>query len=312
MEYRVNGAVRAGNTVTIVATPAAGVKLTAAEGWTLAEDGTASFDVALEDVPCETPLVAVAPIAPAVTQAVCDIATGETSAPLVTVAETEGVSYEVIGEVAAGKTVTVVATPAAGMTLAEAEGWELNANGTASFVVTLAEIECEQPVAPVAPVAPVVTQAVCDVETGSLTAPLVTVAETEGVSYEVIGEVAAGKTVTVVATPAAGMTLAEAEGWELNANGTASFVVTLAEVECLPVGPGPEPKPEPKPEPEPEPKPEPKPEQPQPGQPQPEQPAGGLAVTGGVGQAPLWAAGLTLLIVGGLLVARRRQGTNQG
>jgi len=53
--YRTVGEVKAGETVKVVAEPAKGFKLAAAEGWTVNEDGTASFEVVFETVDCVKP-----------------------------------------------------------------------------------------------------------------------------------------------------------------------------------------------------------------------------------------------------------------
>ncbi|WP_461635360.1 InlB B-repeat-containing protein, partial [Glutamicibacter soli] len=236
--YTVDGEVKAGNTVTVTATAEDGYKLAEAKGWTLNDDGTATIDIVLGTPDCQTPPVEdkeAAPVAPTVEQATCN-ADGTVTDPTVGVAETEGVAYTVDGEVKAGYTVTVTATAKDGYKLSEAKGWTLNDDGTATIELGLESPDCET-LPPVedketAPVAPVVEQATCNAD-GTVTDPTVEVAETEGVAYTVNGEVKAGNTVTVTATPKDGFTLTETKGWTLNEDGTATFTVTFEEaVQC--------------------------------------------------------------------------------
>lgn len=63
------------------------------------------------------------------------------------------------------------------------------------------DITCEPPVTPsvkVAPVTPTVTQALCEATTGKVTDPIIALAETAGITYKLVGEIAAGKTVTEI------------------------------------------------------------------------------------------------------------------
>ncbi|TQL44329.1 hypothetical protein FB468_2386 [Leucobacter komagatae] len=225
--YSVGGDVTAGSTVTVTATANKGYALTAAEGWTISDDKrTATYTVELKDVACDQP---VTPVAPTVTQAVCT-EDGSATAPTVTVAETAGVTYSVAGDVKAGSTATITATAEEGSSLKPAEGWTVSEDKkTATFVVELKDVACDQPVAPVAPT---VTQAVCT-EDGSATAPTVTVAETAGVTYRIDGDVKAGSTATITATTEEGSFLKPAEGWTVSEDKkTATFVVELKDVAC--------------------------------------------------------------------------------
>ncbi|MCQ9163358.1 hypothetical protein [Arthrobacter sp. STN4] len=171
------------------------------------------------------PATAVTPQAPTVSQATCTDQ-GAATVPVVEVASTQGIFYTVVGNVAAGSTVTVVATPAPQGTyaLAAANGWMPNADGTASYTVVLdAAPSC---VTEAVPAAPAAVQAVCN-GPGTSTAPMLTLASTPGIGYTVAGTAAPGSTVTVTATPAAGYTLAAAAGWTANNDGTASYTVTF-------------------------------------------------------------------------------------
>ncbi len=234
ISYTVVGDIEAGESIHVIATPAKNFTLAETTGWTLNEDGTATFEVVLTTPECETaPPVEdkkAAPDAPEVVQATCN-ADGTVTDPTVGVAETEGVAYTVDGEVKAGNTVTVTATAKDGYKLSEAKGWTLNDDGTATIDIVLGTPDCQTP--PVedkeaAPVAPTVEQATCNAD-GTVTDPTVEVAETEGVAYTVNGEVKAGNTVTVTATPKDGFTLTETKGWTLNEDGTATFTVTFEE-----------------------------------------------------------------------------------
>ncbi|WP_461635175.1 Ig-like domain-containing protein, partial [Glutamicibacter soli] len=234
ISYTVVGDIEAGESIHIIATPAKNFTLAETTGWTLNEDGTATFEVVLTTPECETaPPVEdkkAAPDAPEVVQATCN-ADGTVTDPTVGVAETEGVAYTVDGEVKAGNTVTVTATAQDGFKLTAAGDWTLNEDGTASLTVVLDETDCVVPPVEAAPVAPTVEQATCNAD-GTVTDPTVGVAETEGVTYKVDGEVKAGNTVTVTATAKDGFKLSEVDGWKLNEDGTASFEVVLESPDC--------------------------------------------------------------------------------
>ena len=139
-------AVRAGATVEVTATAQEGHTLTAAEGWTLQDDGaSATTTVELAEVDCvpvPVPDVPATPVAPEVTPAVCT-GDGDTTAPSVALPATEGVEYSVVDEVLPGRTVEVTATVQEGYTLTAAEGWTLHDDGaSATTTVELAEVDC--------------------------------------------------------------------------------------------------------------------------------------------------------------------------
>ena len=281
--YAIEGLPVAGGTVTVTATAAEGFILKVVDGWKYASDNrSATLTVSFADLACDQP---VAPIAPTVAQAVCT-EDGSATAPTVTVAETAGITYEAAGEVKAGSTVTVTATANAGHFLEEVKGWVLSDDKkSATFTVDLENIACGRSVAPVAPT---VTQAVCT-EDGSVTLPTVTLAETAGVTYEVIGEVLPGKSVKVVAKPSAGFFFTAADGWGTTDAG-AEFTVQLAEVDCITIPVKPEPEPTPVPE-------------------DKSVPPTDLAVSG-AGSLPavgIGAAALLILGVSALLVTRARR-----
>ena len=217
--------------MTVVATPKDGYELTATAGWTSNDDGTMSKEITIDEAPdCPTPEEPkqVKPQDPTVDQPVCD-EDGNMVPPKVTPVDTEGVEYEVVGDVEPGKTVTVVATPKDGYELTATEGWTSNDDGTATTTVEIDEAEdcgtTEEPT-PVAPEDPDVDQPTCDYE-GNLVGPDVYLADTEGVEYEVVGDIEPGATVTVIAKPKEGYVLTEADGWTLNEDGTASKTVTF-------------------------------------------------------------------------------------
>ncbi|NAZ17920.1 hypothetical protein GT020_17950, partial [Glutamicibacter soli] len=171
------------------------------------------------------------PVAPTVEQAKCTD-DGTVTEPSLTLAETGGISYTIVGDVEAGETVHVIATPAKNFTLAETAGWTLNEDGTATIEVVLENPDCVVPPVEAAPVAPEVVQATCNAD-GTVTDPTVEVAQTEGVTYEVEGDVKAGETVTVTATAKDGYKLAEVDGWTLNEDGTATIEVVLENPDCV-------------------------------------------------------------------------------
>ncbi|MGO2139888.1 MAG: choice-of-anchor A family protein [Leucobacter sp.] len=281
--YAIEGLPVAGGTVTVTATAAEGFFLKVVDGWKYASDNrSATLAVSFADLACDQP---VAPVAPTVAQAVCT-EDGSATAPTVTVAETAGITYEVAGEVKAGSTVTVTATANVGYFLEKVKGWVLSDDKkSATFTVDLENIVCDRPVALVVPT---VTQAVCT-EDGSVTLPTITLAETAGVTYEVIGEVLPGKSVKVVAKPTAGFFFTAADGWGTTDAG-AEFTVQLAEVDCITIPVKPEPEPTPVPE-------------------DKSVPPTDLAVSG-AGSLPavgIGAAALLILGVSALLVTRARR-----
>lgn len=93
-----------------------------------------------------TPLPAVIPVAPTVSQAECTTS-GTPTSPTVTTPTTADVTYTFDdSHVLAGSTVTVTAKPATGFQLGEAAGWTADAaNGTATYTVTLDKPACTTP-----------------------------------------------------------------------------------------------------------------------------------------------------------------------
>ncbi|WP_152193060.1 thioester domain-containing protein [Georgenia satyanarayanai] len=140
-------AVQPGRTVEVTATAQEGYTLTAAEGWTLHDDGesaTTTVELAAVDcAPVPVPEVPVAPTAPEVTQAVCTDE-GDTTTPSITPSATEGVEYSFDEDaVQPGRTVEVTATAQEGYTLTAAEGWTLHDDGeSATTTVELAAADC--------------------------------------------------------------------------------------------------------------------------------------------------------------------------
>lgn len=232
VKYSQTGTVAAGSTVTVTATPQKPYSFSSPlpDGWKLEADGSATFAVVLKEVPCDA--VEVAPVTPTVKQAEC-LVPGDPTKPTLTLAETEGIVYTVKGTVAAGETVTVTASPDKGYKLGAADGWVVNPDGTATASVKFDNIDCE-PVTPptkVSPVAPTLKQAECLVP-GDPTTPTLTLAKSDGITYTTKGNVAEGQTVIVTATPAKGRTLAASDGWTMNADGTATYKASFADIDC--------------------------------------------------------------------------------
>lgn len=248
--YTINGEVKAGNTVTVTATATDGneLDLTGLTAWTSNDDGTATYTVNLEDPDCVTPPTKAVPQAPGVIQADCVPGTDVVSDPTVTLAETAGIEYSINGEVKAGNEVTITATAKDGFTLGSAEGWNFSDDGhTATIKITLdAAPDCSTPPVDVlvTPQAPAVDNSVC-VDDEATEAAL-NLATTEGIDYTVDGEVKAGSTVTVIATPTEGHSLTAAEGWTLQDDGSATYPVTFTDAaECTTTPPTTEPPTEP-------------------------------------------------------------------
>ena len=193
-------------------TTAGGWAATLPPGWERTSDTVAVYTVTFADVSC-TP---VAPISPTVVAATC--VAGDLTPPTVTLAVTPGVTfvadrpgpYDPTVEVQ----IVVTATLADGYawdtgpsTLRRAgvrgaalpqqaipAGWAIVDPGTATFAVT---IPASPPCPEMTPVAPTVTEPQCI--GGVLTAPMIVLAATEGLTYvaEPSGLYAPGDTVTV-------------------------------------------------------------------------------------------------------------------
>ena len=228
IDFSFTGNLAAGNTVIITATPGTGYKLNPADGWTMNQDGTATFTVVFGPAPdC---IVVATPAAPEAEQAVCT-GPGTASTPTLTVPKnTETISYTTEGTVAAGNTVYVIATPAFGHSIAAGNGWMINEDGTATYTITFTTPDC---IVVATPAAPEAAQAVCTAPGAATTPELTLPANSDSVSYTVDGTPAQGATVTVTATAGQGHALAPANGWIMNEDGTASYTVTFETVDCI-------------------------------------------------------------------------------
>ena len=206
------------------------------EGWTIDENdpSKASFAGTYVEAPC-APVI---PVNPVVNQAVCT--GGAIVEPTVTTTDTDRVSYEIVGTVENGGSVTIVATLADGYAwdtedAAWPEGWTVTEGNPAEATKTinLNDVEC----APTQPVLPTVVQAVCT--GGGLVDPSITLDETEGVTYEIQGQIKSGATVTIVATIQDGYEWDMIpEGWTKVDDATATATITLEDIKCTPVVPG--------------------------------------------------------------------------
>ncbi|WP_161607966.1 hypothetical protein [Leucobacter chironomi] len=230
--YVLSGDVEPGETVTVTATAADGVRLTLSSGWVIAADGrSATRVVALADPDCRKP---VTPAAPAVTQTVCE-ADWTVSAPeVVAPSDTVDLSYTLAGTVEAGARVTVTATAAAGARIEPAPGWVVSPDGrTASFEVVLHDVSCVEPPVQVPLGALVIQQASCPAD-WTVSNPVVTLpADTAEVEYVLTGEVRPGGTITVTAAALGDVELAPTAGWVLAADRkSATYTTTLADPPC--------------------------------------------------------------------------------
>ncbi len=184
-------------------------------------------------------LVAIAPVNPTVTEAVCPPGGGEPTAPTLTLpTEPDGITYTVdpAGPYEPGQTVTVTATLDAGFVWVDPlpEGWVETSATTATFTVTFDKVDCPKEVAPVAPK---VTEAVCPPGGGEPTAPTLELADdAEAITYsvDVEGPYERGQTVVVTPTLAEGFVWADPlpEGWAETSPTTAAFTVTFDTVDC--------------------------------------------------------------------------------
>lgn len=201
----------------------------AGQNWTV--EGQAVFNNG-----CAIPgKVSMAPAVPIVVQAVCSAPGVATLPALQLPANTAAISYSYQGAIAAGSTVTVVATPSVGTVLLAGNGWVVDAAtglGLYTVVLTVPDCTIQPTIVTALPVAPMVVQAVCD-QFGQLSIPYVTPASTSGIVYTVQGVAANGATVVVTAAPGRDTQLGAAPGWTPNAGiGTATFTVVLETVVC--------------------------------------------------------------------------------
>ncbi len=157
---------------------------------------------------------------PIITQAIC-LPEGGVSVPDVRLPVSDGVRYEMSGDLVAGGSVTVTATSLDGRALRPANGWTLAADKTSAFrVITLSLPDCTPttpdpgpgtdtpatPEDPSWPTAPVCTD-------GEPEAPWINVPVTPGIFYTIAGEVAFGHTVTITAHAREGFALVVPPGW---------------------------------------------------------------------------------------------------
>src|SRR5699024_43975 len=232
--YEINGEIEAGQTVEIIATPEEGYELTETEGWELQEDGSATTTIELADVDCSDEPEEnedATPVIPAVNDAYCD--EDEIGRAACRLGETDGVIYEINGEIEASQTVEIIATPEEGYELTETDGWELQEDGSATTTIELEDVNCsDEPEEneDATPVIPAVNDAYCDED--EIVNPEIILDETDGVIYEINGEIEAGQTAEIIATPKEGYELTETDGWELQEDGSATTTIELEDVNC--------------------------------------------------------------------------------
>ncbi|HLS02284.1 MAG TPA: hypothetical protein VK054_09945, partial [Beutenbergiaceae bacterium] len=167
-----------------------------------------------------------------VEQPVCVVPGEPLSTPSLTVQGFEGLNITHTDNVAAGETVIITATAEPGFDLIPADGWTIADDGaSATYEVTLDNPDCEA--TPVTLIQPEITQAVCVAPGEDLQAPTVVPVETDGATYEVTDNVAAGETVIITATAEPGFDLIPADGWTIADDGaSATYEVTLDEIAC--------------------------------------------------------------------------------
>src|SRR5699024_1666857 len=169
----------------IIATPEEGYELTETEGWELQEDGSATTTIELADVDCSDEPEEnedATPVIPAVNDAYCD--EDEIVNPEIILDETDGVIYEINGEIEAGQTVEIIATPEEGYELTETDGWELQEDGSATTTIELVDVNCsDEPEEneDYTPLIRSVNDAYCDED--EIVNPEIILDETDGVIY---------------------------------------------------------------------------------------------------------------------------------
>jgi large repetitive protein len=228
----------AGQSVTMTATlrPAGvGWPATLPPGWARTSPTTATLTVTFDTVAC-TP---VSPVDPGFSLATC--AEGTVSAPSVALPDTPGVKYTLrpsdLGDGSADLEVVVTATVDDGFGWGTIDPpWVRVDEATARLTQTLPGTSCDV----VTPVAPTVTQAVC--ANGVLSAPMLELATTDGITYSVdpAGPYTPGQSVTVTATLApagVGWPGELPDGWARQSNTVATFDVSFNDVSCTPVAP---------------------------------------------------------------------------
>ncbi len=205
-------------------------------GWTRTGDTTATYTVNFASVTC-TP---VSPVDPAVTQATC--ANGAVTSPVITLPITTGLIYSTdtsdISDGTKSYTVTITATITDGYTFGQLNNWQPVANDPtrATLQIQLTGASCTA----VMPAAPSVVEAVC--VNGAVTAPTLTLATTDGVTYSVDSNppyVAGGRVVVTATLNATGVAWPPTlpTGWTRTGNTTATYTVNFASVTCKPVSP---------------------------------------------------------------------------
>src|SRR5699024_7652234 len=196
--------------------------------------GSATTTIELADVDCSDEPEEnedATPVIPAVNDAYCD--EDEIVNPEIILDETDGVIYEINGKIEAGQTVEIIATPEEGYELTETDGWELQEDGSATTTIELEDVNCsDEPEEneDATPVIPAVNDAYCDED--EIVNPEIILDETDGVIYEINGEIEAGETVEIIATPEEGYELTETDGWELQEDGSATTTIELEDVNC--------------------------------------------------------------------------------
>ena len=226
-------------TVTVTATLEAGYKFPAnlPAGWTLNQDGTATFTKTVNVPPCGPGVVS--PVDPVVNAGTCAPGATTPSDPTVELAQTKGIKYgDPVIKTADGKvTVTVVATLEAGYTFPAnlPAGWTANQDGTATFTKTMDVSACQG--VPVTPVSPKITPGVCVPGSKTPSAPKVEIPKVPGLTYgdpkiQVVGRKVV---ITVQATPDSGYSVNASDmpaGWTLNQDGSATFTLVADQPVC--------------------------------------------------------------------------------
>ena len=180
----------------------------------------------------------VVPVSPVVSASVCRVGSSEPSEPVVSLASTEGLVYEMTSsKVEGGKFVyTVTAKPVNEAVVVDGDklpdGWSVpDSNGVSTFSGSVDLPKCAELVVPR------IDAGSCPA--GSLTPsdPSVTFSEVAGLRFESKWEIVDGKVkVSATATPEAGYQIGGdlPAGWVVNADGSATFAGSVDRPVCKP------------------------------------------------------------------------------
>lgn len=174
-------------------------------GWTFVDITHETFAIHFDAAPnCKTTVV---PADPTVTQSVCAGDPASPTVPTVDLAITDGITYSIAPDPAAGGVSVVTATADSGagdqFVAPAPAGWVFVDSTHETFTINFDDApDCTVPPTVVAPADPGVTEASCSGSPAVVVAPTLTLATTAGVAYTASASApyAGGQSVTVTAT----------------------------------------------------------------------------------------------------------------